>query len=1042
MRCARCDADLAGRAVEGLCPVCLLDAAFDGGADDADDAFRYDLIEEIARGGMGVVYRATQHGSRRQVAVKMILADQAATPGMMERFRAEAEAISSLDHPHILPLYEAGEHEGLPFYSMKFADGGTLRDRMSSVRHQLRDAAQLMAKISRAVHHAHQRGILHRDLKPGNILLDGPEQTPYVSDFGIAKWMGRESALTLFPTALGTPHYVAPEQAAGVSAKLTTAADIYSLGAILYELLSGRPPFAADTALETLRLAAETEPGALENIPRDLDVISLKCLAKEPAARYSSAAALAEDLERWLEGRAILARPSTSRERLWRWARRNPIAAALAAAFLALLLASAIGSAVAAVRISSSRDRAVAAEKDGIEKLYGSYLDQARTSRLAGKRFDSLAAAEKAAQIHRSREVRDATIAALTLVDMRPGAQWSRHATLSNNGGFDDRLERYAVEEKTGEISVRRTSNQSEIVRLTGPQSELGCFHGFSADGRYLAAKFHDGSSWVWDLIAGTVVFQRQGAPSWMTGDLAFTPDGKLLAFSRAQGGVAFYRLDGALDPTKPDWEWNDAPLCHQLAFDPSGQRLAMADVGPGPVVKARQAAFQIRALDANAPTVDIRSAFGFPNVTWSPDGKLVAVSSHDHQLYIYDAETGETRGVLRGHLGALVNAQFSHDGTLLATTAFDNVVRLWDVASGTMLSTAPGGDVAPEFSADDRRLSASFPGGSMGWLEIARVEILRTLAPAETRDRPFALVTSRDGRWIASAGDGFIQLWNAETGKDLPLPGLTANDGARISVCFAPDGRTLFASSRTLGLSRWSLVENSDHTFSVGKREWLDLPGGADGFVTDTSADGQRLVVSYFDQDFVSLLSVNGAVPARVDLRGHPHAFQVALSPDGRWAASGARMKGGVHVWNFSSGEAACDLEQGEDAFVAFSPDSQWLLTATSLGYQLWRTGTWEKGPRIEPETQAPLQSFAVAISPGGDYLAVQQNGDRIALYDAQTVTLLANLETPRPARLEHLRFTGDGRKLAALGAGQIVQLWDIPAIRRELRARGLDWD
>lgn len=1042
MRCARCDANLARKAVEGLCPVCLLDGALDDETDAADGAFRYDLIEEIARGGMGVVYRATQHGSQRQVAVKMILADQAAAPGMMDRFRAEAEAVASLDHPHILPIYEAGEHEGLPFYSMRFADGGTLRERVSSFRDRTRDAAKLMADVASAVHHAHQRGILHRDLKPGNILLDGPEQTPYVSDFGIAKWIGRESALTLFPTALGTPHYVAPEQAAGASAELTTGADIYSLGAILYELLTGRPPFVADTALETLRLAAETQPSSLKNVPRDLAVICFKCLAKEPAARYSSAAALADDLERWLSGRTIVARPATRAESTWRWAKRNPALAALSGALIIAVLALAIGSTIAAARLSVSNRRALAAEKDATEKLYGSYLDQARASRLAGNRSDSLAAAEKAAQIHRSREVRDATIAALTLVGVQAGASWSRHATLSMNGGFDSQLERYAVEEKTGEISVRRVSDQSEIVRLAGPDSPVGMIHDFSRDGRYLAAKFHDGTSWIWDLNAGRAVATLHGDPAWTNGDVAFTPDGNLLAFSRAQGGVAFYRLDGSIDPLAPDWEWDDAPRCHQLAFDPTGERLAMADAGDGLVSGGRSGALQIRALQATAPTVDIRRSPGFPNVSWSPDGKLVAASSHDHQIYLLDAATGEVRAVLRGHLGAVNEAQFSHDGAILATSGFDNLARLWDVASGAQLCTAPGSDVRLEFSTDDRHLGISFPDGSMGWLEVARVEIVRTLTPAGNQNRPFALAASSDGRLLASAGDGFTHLWDAKTGTALPLPDSAVHDGARVSVSFAADSRTLFASSRARGLSRWRLTENADHSFAVGPRESLLLPADPECFLTDTSADGKQLAVSYLEKDFVSLLSIDATAPERVDLRGHPHAFQVALSPDGQWAASGARLKGGVRVWNLGSGEAVCDLEQSEDAFVAFSPDSQWLLTATGLGYQLWRTATWTRGPRIEPDTSVRQQSFAVAFDPHGEFLAVQQNGDRIALYDARTITLLANLETPRPARLEHLRFTGDGKQLAALGVGQIVQLWDIPAIRRELRARGLDWD
>src|SRR5260370_37695076 len=198
---------------------------------------------------MGVVYRAVQHGSLRQVAVKMILAEQAATPGMLERFRAEAEAIASLDHPHILPVYETGEIGVTPFYSMRLVSGGTLRECVADFHAQPRRAAKLIATIARAVHHAHQRAILHRDLRPRNIPLDNAEQPPFVSDFGLAKWLGRDNRLTLVTSSLGTPHYIAPEQAAGVSKQLTPAADVYRLGAILYELLAGRPPFVADTPL-------------------------------------------------------------------------------------------------------------------------------------------------------------------------------------------------------------------------------------------------------------------------------------------------------------------------------------------------------------------------------------------------------------------------------------------------------------------------------------------------------------------------------------------------------------------------------------------------------------------------------------------------------------------------------------------------------------------------------------------------------------------------------------------------------------------------
>jgi len=308
-------------------------------------ARRYEIIEEIARGGMGVVYRAHHLDLNRTVALKMILPQQLRAPAAIQRFRSEAEAIAALDHPGILPIYEVGELDGLPFFSMKLALGGSLANQLTAYVDRPREAAQLIAHVARAVHHAHERGILHRDLKPGNILL-GREGEAYVTDFGIAKWVARESSLTLDASTLGTPHYISPEQATGGSAKLTAAADVYSLGAILYEMLAGRPPFIGETALETLRLVTDAAPPSPRTfnpaIPNDLEVICLKCLEKQPAARYSSAAELAQDLEHWLEGETITARSTTFAERGWRWTKRNRVVAALSGALLLALLTLAV----------------------------------------------------------------------------------------------------------------------------------------------------------------------------------------------------------------------------------------------------------------------------------------------------------------------------------------------------------------------------------------------------------------------------------------------------------------------------------------------------------------------------------------------------------------------------------------------------------------------------------------------------------------------------------------------------------------------------
>jgi TolB-like protein len=294
---------------------------------------------------MGVIYRARQRHSRRIVALKRILSYHADSQETLARFRRESQAAASLDHPNILPIYEVSEcDDGLPFFSMKFAGSGSLLDAAPALRSEPRRAAALVAKVARAVQYAHGQGILHRDLKPGNILLDGRGE-PLVSDFGLAKWLDTTSHLTRTLTIFGTPGYIAPEQVNGPSANLTPAADVYSLGAILFDLLSGRPPFLGEHALKVIQQANEKPAPKLRTLvpvlDRDLETICAKSLEREPGARYRSAGALAEDLERWLEGRHIVARPVSPPARAWRWTQRNPVVAGMAA--LLLVLGSAVG---------------------------------------------------------------------------------------------------------------------------------------------------------------------------------------------------------------------------------------------------------------------------------------------------------------------------------------------------------------------------------------------------------------------------------------------------------------------------------------------------------------------------------------------------------------------------------------------------------------------------------------------------------------------------------------------------------------------------
>ena len=341
--CEKCGATM--RLDTGVCVSCLMRGGLETGDEVSKAVYEtvldelnsrekpwqlgnYEILEQIGCGGMGVIYRARQRHSRRIVAVKRVLSYRADSHGALQRFRREAQAVASLDHPNILPIYEVSESEdGLPFFSMKLAAKGSFHENAASLRNQPRKCMELMAKVARAVEYAHGRGVLHRDLKPGNILLDDRGE-PLVSDFGLAKLLDGNTDLTRSLTTFGTAGFIAPEQAGGVAADFTPTADVYSLGAVLFNVLAGRPPFLGTNPVSVIRKASETQAPKLRSLApsldRDLETICARCLERDPSARYQSAGDLAADLERWLDGRPIIARPVSPPARIWRWSRRNP----------------------------------------------------------------------------------------------------------------------------------------------------------------------------------------------------------------------------------------------------------------------------------------------------------------------------------------------------------------------------------------------------------------------------------------------------------------------------------------------------------------------------------------------------------------------------------------------------------------------------------------------------------------------------------------------------------------------------------------------
>ncbi|MBI3417970.1 MAG: DUF1513 domain-containing protein [Verrucomicrobia bacterium] len=1076
--CHKCGAELGNAALEGNCPRCLLrlgssvpgelpaSSSPENSPPSAASQPRYfgdyELLGEIARGGMGVVYRARQLSLDRPVALKMILAGQFATPALVQRFHTEAEAAARLDHPHIVPIYEIGEHLGRHYYSMKLIEGGSLAGRISNGEFQnlkksrgpktepgealqrisassknrhspeLRPSAFIISKVARAVHYAHQRGVLHRDLKPTNILIDDTGE-PHLTDFGLAKLLHADGGLTQSAAMLGTPGYMAPEQASGEAGNATTAADVYSLGAILYELITGQPPFHSATPLETVRLVLEQEPRAPRelnpSVDRDLETICLKCLRKEPAQRFASAEALAEDLDRWRAGEPIQARPAGHLERIWRWSRRKPLVATLGAVVLVLLGAAAIGSSLAVIRIKQESSRAASAERDATDKLWRTYLAQARAERRSGRegqRFRSLDAIRQAAAIRRSLastngsaallELRNEAIAALALPDVRFRNPFPEppQGTLS----FSPDARRYALPQN-GSVRVRELADQREVARLPDPGAGPRWLYGFSGDSRFFAANYWNGQTIVWDTTNGDAVIKE------LSGDgCGFSTGAPVFFLSRPDQSVQVYSLE---PPQKLRSLSIDANLW-RLRAAPAGERFAgFAEHGRTLRVYDAASGGRLFSLALEAELSDF---------AWSHDGGWLATGCDNGAVALWNARTGELLAKPESHEDRVTRLGFNHAGDLMMTYAWDGVLRLWNTAHFRPVLAAEVTALQAIFTPDDRAMAYVQRGGETGLLDLAINSEFRRLHGALTGQRgSWGLDLSPDGRLAAACNTEGMRCWELATGKEicfLPI-------GNCRSVMFAPDGRSLLTSGTEQGVQLWPLrfVRRADHEeahIGIARRlsklhpfEYAALSG-----------DGRRVAAVSTGEDSVEIYNTDGQfIPPAFGRQ--EKMMSVALNDDGRLLATGTWGGNGVKIWDAASGRFLRDLAVTGSAPLAFSPDSRLLVTAGDP-YQVWDTRTWKELYHIaEPDGHWTGEA---AFSFDNRLLAVVKRGNGIRVVAAATGQVFADFNAPQARLLSGLRFSRDGSKLAALEWDQQVQMWDLRGVRHELAELQLDWD
>lgn len=1064
--CPDCGLPMPSASEGAGCPHCLLRMAMGEEPEQADEAPKrprlfgnYELLGEIARGGMGVVFRAREIGLGRVVALKMIQPGHLPSPEAWARFQTEITASSRLNHPNIVPLYESGSVGGAQFFTMRFVEGGTLAARIEgqrpgaapgSVWRTTRDEQEaivrLMIEVARAVHHAHQRGVLHRDLKPSNILLD-EEGRPLVADFGVAKMFSRDHTTTMTQAVLGSPNYMAPELADGRGSDVTVETDVYGLGAVLYEALTGTPPFLAGTPLETIRRVLDEDPVSPRDwnpgIDADLETICLKCLQKDPAARYDSALELAADLERWLQRLPIRARPLGMVGSAMRWCRRHPGLAAMTSLLLLTLVLVAVGASIAALRIRR-------AEQAVVVQLRESLLDQLRVLRSSPVRDGRTSSRDLLRQAvslggdddYRAR-LRDEALATFAQPNVIFRAVQDGSAAEPRRVLIDPLQQNIARITDDSVTLAPIAGGAARRLLDADPGAQLD---GFSPDGRFLAIRnasrieIYDVtttetiSAFRTDLVNGRTELKEdvrarsvQSAGT-STHVYSFAAKAPLLALEQDDCEVSLHELPSGEETKRvkltPDASKQGPRGFSSLRLSPDARMLACA--------RAADNLIELVELDTGRVRWRKQQTGRVLALEWQPRFSRLIAAFQDGRLVVMRDTNGEVIATLLTPAPAY-ELTIRDDSNLLAGACADRRLRLWDMISLRLLFETEHDGRGLVFSPDEKqlRLGTVFEGDRAGWLSIEPSRFFKESVVAA------AAMDIRDCAYH-SASDLIIfshmnRIGFASGSTRGPRGGMNVS-GVPV---FALDPRGDFMLVKgASGIARHPFTRSPQGAVLDHPAVGVVLPGGdwralaisADGGHI-WAADGKSNLLRGYTRSFTG---------EPLTLGPHPSVNALAVSPDGRHVVSSSSLLLETIVWDTQARSGILKMRTGRQQRLTFSPDGRWLAVHGDV-FELTRTADWQTV--VLPYTGPRPTLGAAAFSHDSRLLAVLENQSRIRLFDLVENRSMGQLVAPEPRNFHALAFSPDGHHLVVACAGGRLRVWDLKSCRDDIESLGMKW-